>query len=357
VRLSLLLVALNALWAQDPIAARDALNQGVQNFRAARYFDAVQSFQQAVDFDPSNVTARLYLANAYFQQWVPGNDSPENERLAARAQDAFLQVLTLEPKNNLALASVASLTLNQKKWNDARGWFERIIADEPNNADAYYSLGFIAWSEWFPAYSEARVRLGMDPAAPGPLPDPVMRQDFLLRFGPRIESGIANLRKALELNPRYEDAMSYMNLLIRERADLRDTADEWRRDTAEADQWMQKAIETKRQKAQQAPAPLSGIRVGGAVQELKLLNRVDPVYPALAQQARIQGIVKLSLAISKEGAVKNVSVISGHPLLVPAAIQAVQQWIYRPTLLNGSPVDVTTDVTVPFNLDSSVTVK
>ena len=98
--------------------------------------------------------------------------------------------------------------------------------------------------------------------------------------------------------------------------------------------------------------PTSGIRIGSAVQEQKLLNRVDPVYPALAQQARIQGIVKLNVVISKEGAVRNVSVISGHPLLIPPALDAVKQWTYQPTLLNGSPVDVTTEITVPFNLDS-----
>ena len=353
-RLSLLLLAFSAVWAQDPNESRNILNQGVQAFRQARYADAIQSFQRAVELDPSFVPARLYLATACFQQFIPGNDTPENTQNAARAEDGFVQVLALDPGNQTALLSLASLDLSRKRWDDAQRWYERALAVDPNNADVYYSLGFIAWSKWYPPYSEARQRLGMRPEAPGPLPDPVMRADLSSRFGSVIEAGIANLQKALQLNPQYGDAMAYMNLLIRERADLRDTADEWRRDTAEADQWVQTALEIKKLKAQQAPASASGIRIGAAVQEQKLLHRIDPIYPPLAIRARIQGIVKLNVVISKEGAVKNVSVVSGHPLLVPSALEAVKQWSYQPTLLNGNPVEVVTEVTVPFNLDPSV---
>ena len=147
--------------------------------------------------------------------------------------------------------------------------------------------------------------------------------------------------------------MSYMNLLIRERAALRDSPEEYRTDIAEADQWVQKALETKKLKAQQSPAVVpaggfGGIRISPAVQEQKLLHHVDPVYPALASQARIQGIVRLNIVISKEGSVNNAFVISGHPLLVPAAVNAVKQWLYQPTMLNGNPVEVMTEVTVPF---------
>lgn len=153
-----------------------------------------------------------------------------------------------------------------------------------------------------------------------------------------------------------------MNLLIRERADLRDTPEEYQRDIAEADQWVQKALATKQQRAQDATGTGIGaapgrIRVGEAVQEQRLIRRVDPVYPPLAQQARIQGIVRLSLLISREGTVANVTVLSGHPLLTVAAIDAVKQWVYQPTLLNGAPVEVVTSASVPFNLDPAVIVK
>jgi protein TonB len=76
--------------------------------------------------------------------------------------------------------------------------------------------------------------------------------------------------------------------------------------------------------------------------------KVQPVYPPLAKQARIQGVVILEAIIGKDGAVTEVKVISGHPLLQQAAIDAVSQWKYKPTLLNGEPVEVVTTVTVNF---------
>jgi protein TonB len=79
-----------------------------------------------------------------------------------------------------------------------------------------------------------------------------------------------------------------------------------------------------------------------------LLQQVKPVYPPLAKQARIQGVVVLEAIIGKDGAVSEVKVITGHPLLQQAAIDAVSQWKYKPTLLNGEPVEVVTTVTVNF---------
>ena len=102
----------------------------------------------------------------------------------------------------------------------------------------------------------------------------------------------------------------------------------------------------------EAPKPVTPqrIRVGGNVQQAKLLNQPRPVYPPLAKQARIQGVVRLNAIISKDGTIQNLSVISGHPLLVPAAMEAVKQWRYAPTLLNGEPVEVVTQIDVNFTL-------
>ena len=91
--------------------------------------------------------------------------------------------------------------------------------------------------------------------------------------------------------------------------------------------------------------------MGGNVQQQKLVHQVKPVYPALAKQARIQGTVRFNVIIDKEGRVANVGVVSGHPLLIAAAIDAVKQWQYQPTLLNGEPVAVSTVVDVNFTLN------
>jgi protein TonB len=92
------------------------------------------------------------------------------------------------------------------------------------------------------------------------------------------------------------------------------------------------------------------VRVSQGVTEGMVLRRVQPNYPPLARQARIQGDVVLQAEISKEGAIENLRVISGHPMLAPAAIDAVKQWRYKPYFLNGEPVAVETQITVKFSL-------
>ena len=92
------------------------------------------------------------------------------------------------------------------------------------------------------------------------------------------------------------------------------------------------------------------IKVGGNVQESKLIRRVEPVYPELAKRARVQGTVVLVVTVDEEGNVSDIKVSSGHPLLNEAAKAAVAQWKYSPTLLNGEPVPVIATVTVIFNL-------
>jgi protein TonB len=92
------------------------------------------------------------------------------------------------------------------------------------------------------------------------------------------------------------------------------------------------------------------ITIGGNVQQAKLISQPRPVYPPLAKQARISGVVHLAAVISKDGQVINLQVISGHPLLIPSALEAVQQWIYQKTLLNGEPVEVSTQIDVNYTL-------
>jgi protein TonB len=103
-----------------------------------------------------------------------------------------------------------------------------------------------------------------------------------------------------------------------------------------------------------APPPpkpnVTRTRVGGAVQAAKLVNRVQPLYPPLARQTRISGTVKLHAIIGKSGSVEQLQVVSGHPLLVQSALDAVKQWRYQPTLLNGEPVEVDTEIDVIFSL-------
>jgi protein TonB len=98
------------------------------------------------------------------------------------------------------------------------------------------------------------------------------------------------------------------------------------------------------------PAPPKRVRISQGVTEGRILQRVEPQYPQIAKAARIQGQVVLTAIISKGGEIENLVLVSGHPMLVPAAIKAVQQWRYRPYLLDGEPVEVETTITVVFEL-------
>lgn len=98
------------------------------------------------------------------------------------------------------------------------------------------------------------------------------------------------------------------------------------------------------------PAVPTRIRVGGNVQQAKLISQARPVYPPLAKSARIQGVVRLSAIIGRDGAIDSLQVVGGHPLLVPAALEAVRSWRYQPTLLNGEAVEVLTQIDIHFTL-------
>jgi TonB family protein len=191
-----------------------------------------------------------------------------------------------------------------------------------------------------------------------------LRQKLRTSSGQLVEDGLMKLTKALEIDPRYSEAMAYMNLLVRERASLDDTQEQYEKDIALADDWVQESLEAKKAKAEesggdttagQMPPPPAGvqcIRVGAEVQAANLIRTVPPVYPQLAEEARIQGTVRFRMIIAADGHVQNLQLVSGHPLLVKAARDAVQQWVYRPTLLNGEPVEVVTTVDVNFTLSA-----
>jgi len=232
------------------LRSRDQLNKGVTAFKNAQYPEAVEHFKTAVELDPNFPTARLYLAIAYMQQYIPGADSPENNNMAKASEDTFKKVLETDPKNKLATQYLASLYLNEKRWKEAQDRYAQETNLDPKDAMAYYSLGFIAWSEWYPAYGTARAELGMKLEDPGPIKDKKVKAELKEKYGAVIDGGLKALDKALEIDPQYDDAMAYENLLIRERADLADSKEEYEKQIKTADGWMDKALQTKKDKAE-----------------------------------------------------------------------------------------------------------
>jgi tetratricopeptide (TPR) repeat protein len=248
----------------DKLKSRDNINQGIAAFKINRFSDAVDHFKLAIALDPTNVNARVYLATAYMQQWIPGADSPENNQMAARAKDEFLKVIEQDPNNTNALASLASLAYNQatnlpsdkkmQMFGEASDWYHKLIQADPNSKDAYYSLGVIAWNKWYPAYQLALLNLHMKPEDPGIIKDKKVKEDLKTQFTPVIDEGMQDMQKALDIDKEYEDAMTYTNLLIREKAVLLDSPDEYKKQIEIADNWLQKVLDTKKAKAARQPA-------------------------------------------------------------------------------------------------------
>ncbi|MDX1979908.1 MAG: hypothetical protein SFV51_06550 [Bryobacteraceae bacterium] len=247
----------------EKLKARDHLNHGVQAYKSAKYPEAVEHFKAAVDLDPTFITARLYLATAYMSQYIPGAESPENIEMHRAAKDHFLKVLEQDPKDKIAVASLASLHYSQAqgmpkledklaKLDEANQWYTKLAEVDPENKEAYYSLGVIVWAKWYPALMDARVKLGMKAEDPGPLKDKKVKAELKEKWGASVEEGLKHFEKALSIDPEYDDAMAYMNLLIRERADLADDAAGYKKDVEAADEWVQKALQTKKIKAARA---------------------------------------------------------------------------------------------------------
>jgi len=244
------------------LKARDHLNQGVNAFKTGNYSEAADEFRLAIDADPTFGVARLYLATAYEQQFVPGTDTEENKKYWKAAMDEFMNVLKDEPNNLLATQSVANLYYqvgnakgpdSEEYMKQAEDWNKKVIALDPKNKEAYYTLGVIPWLEFLGPDREARNADGMKPEEQNPLkPDAkgkTMKADLKAKYWQRLTDGIEDEKKALAVDPEYENAMAYMNLLIRYRADLEDTKEAYLADVKEADEWMGKNLETTKAKA------------------------------------------------------------------------------------------------------------
>jgi len=231
------------------LKARDQLNKGVQAFRGGAYPVAVEHFKQAVALDPNYPIARSYLAASYMYQYIPGAESEENLRMAKAAEDEYRKVLDQDPRNGNAMLAIAQLKFHQKNLDEALDWYKKAIAINPNDKTAYYTIGVIAWSKAYPARMTVRAELGMRPEDPGPLKDKKVRDGLREKNLAIIDEGTQALEKALGLDPEYDDAMAYMNLLYRERADLEDSAAAYGQDIGTANKWIDKTVETKRIKA------------------------------------------------------------------------------------------------------------
>jgi tetratricopeptide (TPR) repeat protein len=238
----------------NKLKARDNLNKGVQAYKNAKYEEAIERFRDAVNLDPSLVNARLYLATAYAQQYIPGSDTPENIKFAEQAIDEFKKVLDQNPVREAKVGSlkgIASLYFNMKKMDDSKQYYQKVIELDPNDPEVYYSIAVIDWTEAYAPRMKARAEAGLKPTDQPEKKTCVELKKSIDKNAPAVQEGIDMLKKALDLRTDYDDAMAYMNLLYREKADLDcGDPDAQKADLKTADDWVDKTLATKKAKAE-----------------------------------------------------------------------------------------------------------
>jgi tetratricopeptide (TPR) repeat protein len=249
----------------NKLKARDNLNKGVQAYKNARYEEAIERFRDAVSLDPSLAVARLYLATAYAQQYIPGIDTPDNVKNAEQAIDEFKKVLDQDPNREAKVSSlkgIASLYFNMKKMDMAKQYDQKVIELDPNDPEVYYSIGVIDWTLSYAPRMEQRAKLGLKPDEAPEKKDCATLKAAIQQNAPAVQEGIDMLNKALTLRTDYDDAMAYMNLLFRERGDLDcDNPSARKEDLKTADEWVDKTLAIKKMKAEKKSGP------GGIVAE------------------------------------------------------------------------------------------
>jgi tetratricopeptide (TPR) repeat protein len=245
----LLMVVAGGCTALRALKARDQLHKGVDSYRNGQFQAAIEHFKSAIQLDPSLINARLYLATAYAQQYVPGGDTAENIKTGEQAIAAFEDVLKMDEKNTTALASIGQIYYNMKNFDKAKDFQRQRMQVEPNNPEPYYWIGVIDWAQAFQA--DGKIRRDLNLLVPDkrgnlpPLPEKY-RAPLSEQNGKLIDEGIDALNKALDLKPNDFNSMAYLGLLYRQKADLEKSGADREADLKTADGWQQKAMDLQK---------------------------------------------------------------------------------------------------------------
>jgi len=246
-----------SLYSQTTASAE--LNLGAEAYRSARFEEAAYHFEKAVELAPDNVIAHLYLATTYAANFIPGVDLPDNlhsAELAIRHYQIVLDSDTSRGNKVNSAKGIANLYFNTKKFDEAKK-YNLIVSDfDPEDPDPYYSIGVIDWTLTYQPRMAERAKLGLEP------PDALNPRNkdqkkacdqLKAKNAAFILEGIDSLKKAIELRPDYDDAMAYLNLMYREKADVEcDDLVARDADFKTADEWVDKTIAVKKAKAKKA---------------------------------------------------------------------------------------------------------
>jgi tetratricopeptide (TPR) repeat protein len=230
------------------LQARDQLNKGVEAYKSAHYEEAIGHFQKATELDPSLPMAKSYLATALAQNVVPGLTSPENLKNAQQSISIFQEVLAKEPNDINSLKQIAAIYFSIKNFDQAKEFQKRVLAADPKDPEAAYTIGVIDWTLAHENTLKALASVNMNDDGEGNAKAPKkVLQDIKDQNTPLVTEGLQYLNQALENRANYDDAMSYMNLTYRRKADtdFNDPATV-KADVASAKDWSSKAMGTRK---------------------------------------------------------------------------------------------------------------
>ena len=240
--------------AQDEAkaSARNEVNDGVQAFRQAHYEDAIAHFEQAVALDPDFVMARMYLAATYLQVFEPGVDTPENVVLATRALEQYSEVLRSNPSDVESLKGMAYLKLQLNNFDEARETYAKAIALNPADPELLYAAAVANWSIANLDITAEKAKLDAETEYSLILSEGC--SDVRAKSLPVIDSGIAMLNKAISLRKDYIDAMAYMDMLYRSRAELEcGSKKNFKADIKQSNEWADRAAAARKKQTEGAP--------------------------------------------------------------------------------------------------------
>lgn len=243
-----LLVLMLSTTGCNKLKSRDQLNKGIAAFKNAQYEQAANHFQQSAELDPNYDQAKLYLATTYSYQVVPNLETPENLKLAQKAISGFQEVLAKDPNDLTALKQIASIYRNTKHFDEAKQYEQKVIAVDPNDAEANYTIGVVDWLQAYKnageIYAKEGLKLGdVDISAAPPKVGKDACPKLIEMNKPLVDDGLKFLNRAVEINPTYEDAMSYLNLTYRRQADFAcNNAAARKASIDQADEWSKKAM-------------------------------------------------------------------------------------------------------------------
>lgn len=249
------------------LKARDALNKGVGAFKNGQYDTAIEFFKQARDLDPTLMNARLYLATAYASQYIPGAPSDANVKLGNQAIAEFKDVLSIDPNNLGAIDGIGSMVFQMagtpydaKKFEESKNYHQKHIELKPNDPEPYYWVAVINWTLAFRGNNEMRAEYNRNNIKKqvrdtDPLPASV-RAEYAAKYSATVDEGITDAQKATQLRADYDDAMAYLSLLYRRKADMVESASERDALESQADALLDKIKEIKQRRAEQ-PQPAS----------------------------------------------------------------------------------------------------